>query len=195
MDISLNLTESKSGDWEVRKFTIDKNAAFAFNLGCLMNHSNRLIKEGEYWKLLCNGEVVMSNTPAEVNDHLPFIRKATGKVLIAGLGLGMVLTELLKKTTITKIVVVEKSKDVIKLVSPHYKDERLQIVNEDIFDFKLTEHFDFAWFDIWTYIDADSYEDMKKLHRKFAKSVTYKDSWCRKEAKNRYFDQKQYLSW
>lgn len=135
MDISLNLTESKSGDWEVRKFTIDKNAAFAFNLGCLMNHSNRLIKEGEYWKLLCNGEVVMSNTPAEVNDHLPFIRKATGKVLIAGLGLGMVLTELLKKTTITKIVVVEKSKDVIKLVSPHYKDERLQIVNEDIFNF------------------------------------------------------------
>ncbi len=62
-----------------------------------MNRNRRYIEPGVYYKLTYKGEVIMSNTPAEVNDHLPFIKKANGKVLIAGLGLGMVITELLKK--------------------------------------------------------------------------------------------------
>lgn len=195
MKIELNLNEGESGDWKVSTFSISYEQARNFNLRCIMNRNRRYIEPGVYYKLTYKGEVIMSNTPAEVNDHLPFIKKANGKVLIAGLGLGMVITELLKKPDVTKIVVVEKSTDVISLVSPSYTDKRVQIVNADIFEYKPTEHFDFAWFDIWESISAHSYEEMKKLHRKFARSVTFKDSWCRYEAKKAYFDSKDYKSW
>lgn len=146
--IELNLKEGESGDWKVSTFSISAEQARNFNLRCIMNRNRRYIEPGVYYKLTYKGEVIMSNTPAEVNDHLPFIKRANGKVLIAGLGLGMVITELLKKTDVTKIVVVEKSTDVISLVSPFYMDERVQIVNADIFEYKPTGHFDFAWFDI-----------------------------------------------
>ena len=68
--------------------------------------------------MYCDGKLIMSNTPAEVNDHYKFIQKAQGKVLIGGLGLGMVLKCLLDKKDVMKVVVVEQSPDVIKLL-PH----------------------------------------------------------------------------
>ncbi len=43
---------------------------------------------GKYRRLSNNGEVVMSNTPMEINTCMEFIERATGRVLINGLGLG-----------------------------------------------------------------------------------------------------------
>lgn len=132
----------------------------------------------------------MSNTPAEIRDHIGFIYQAKGNVLIAGLGLGMVLKALLEKGDVTHITVVEKSEDVIKLVSPFYQDERVTIIHEDIFNYKPEEIFDYSWFDIWTYICGDNYDDMKRLNRKFSRSVRNKGYWCYDECKQAYKNDK-----
>ena len=186
MKIDLNLQEGKSGVWELKKFSVTKEEARFHALRCAINgYSERAVAEGEYWKLTRNGYIVMSNTPAEVYDHINFIRAAKGKVLIAGLGLGMVLQEVLKKDSVTKVTVVEISEDVINLVAKSYQDPRLEIVNEDIFNFKPTEHYDFGWYDIWDDISGDEYEEMKKITRKLSRFVSKSDCWCKKESKIR----------
>lgn len=186
MKIDLNLQEGTSGVWELKKFSITREEARNHALRCAFNgYPERAVQEGEYYKLTRNGYTIMSNTPAEVNDHIKFIRAAKGKVLIAGLGLGMVLQEVLKKDSVTKVTVVEISKDVINLVAKSYQDPRLEIINEDIFNFKPTEHYDFGWYDIWDDISGDEYEEMKKLTRKLSRYVSKSDCWCKNESKKR----------
>lgn len=189
MKINLNLKEAQCGDWKIENFTVSDNQAKYHNL-YEAAHRGRFIKSGTYWRLLHKGEVVMSNTPAEIRDHIEFISRAKGNVLIAGLGIGMVLKALLEKYDVNHITIVEKSEDVIKLVSPFYKDERVTIVHEDIFNYKPREIFDYGWFDIWTYICSDNYDDMKRLNRKFARSVKEKGHWCYDECKREYKNDK-----
>jgi len=115
-------------------------------------------------------------------------KKAQGKVLIGGLGLGMVLKCLLDKNDVTKVVVVEQSPDVIKLVASSYtNDPRVEIVNESIFEYKHNEHFDCAWFDIWDDISGEEYPEMKRLHRRFGRYVGWSDSWCRNQSRRMYY--------
>lgn len=190
MEIDLNLTPGKSGDWEVKQFTVsEEEARWSALREAINGHWHRRVTAGTYWMLTKCGGLYMSNTPAEVLDHWTFICEAHGKVLIAGLGLGMVIQGLLNRGKCERIVVVEKSKDVIRLVEPAYDYPNVEIVHADIFDYKPTEHFDYAWFDIWPDISGDEYPEMKKLHRQFARSVTHKDSWCRKECKKLYNSQ------
>ena len=182
MKIDLHLREGEKGAWSLRKFAISEKEAKPDQLRCAINgKSSRAVEAGEYWKLTENGYIYMTNTPAEVRGHYGFIHSASGSVLIAGLGLGMVVQALLDRGKCERIVVVEKSQDVIDLVGPCYDDPRVEIVCSDIFDYKPKEHFDYAWFDIWPDICGDNYAEMKRLHRRFARSVTNKDSWCRRE--------------
>lgn len=186
--VELNLPTGVSGDWELKKFTITPEGEKMHNLGEMINGRNRFIEAGEYYGLYCDGKIIMSNTPAEVNDHYKFIQKAQGKVLIGGLGLGMVLKCLLDKNDVTKVVVVEQSPDVIKLVASSYtNDPRVEIVNESIFEYKPNEHFDCAWFDIWDDISGEEYPEMKKLHRRFGRHVGWSDSWCRNQSRRLYY--------
>ena len=188
MKIDLNLTPGKSGAWEVKQFAVNEaEARFDAVWQIISGHRRKAIVAGTYWMLTEKGNIYMSNTPAEVSDHWRFICEAHGKVLIAGLGLGMVVQALLNKGGCDKIVVVEKSEDVIRLVGPAYDYHNVEIVHSDIFDYKPTEHFDYAWFDIWPEIDGDRYPEMKRLHRKFARSVTVKESWCRELFKESYY--------
>lgn len=184
--IDLKLKEASSGDWRIEKFTINNDEAKKYNIREAVNGRNRFIDSGTYWRLRHKGEIIMSNTPAEIQDHLRFISKASGNILVAGLGLGMVLKALLEKQDVIHITVVEKSDDVIRLVAPFYDCDRVVIVHQDIFDYKPKEIFDYAWFDIWTYISDANYKEMKRLNRKFARSVKIKKHWCYEECKMRY---------
>lgn len=185
--INLHLQEGSKGVWRLRKFTISEQEAKMNGLRCAINgHKERAVEAGEYWMLTEHGSIYMSNTPAEVRDHMKFIETARGSVLIAGLGLGMVVQALLDRGQCDRIVVVENSQDVIDLVGPYYQDPRVEIICSDIFDYRPTEHFDYAWFDIWPEIAGDNYPQMKRLHRKFSKSVSFRFSWCRCESRKLY---------
>ena len=185
MKIDLNLPCGKSGDWEILKFSVDEKEANTFNMHAMFGPcGSRCVIPGKYYKLTYKNEVIMSNTPAEVSDHMPFINNAKGNVLIGGLGLGMVVKALIDSPDVTKITVVELSKDVIKLSGPTYSsNEKVHIVNEDIYKYKPTEKFDYAWFDIWPNICGDNYEDMVKLHRHFRGKISHMMDWCGEECK------------
>lgn len=179
LKIDLNIELAISGEWAVEKFVVDENAAWQFNLRAMSNqHKCSFITSGEYHKLTHRGNIIMSNTPDEIIDHYDFIKRATGKVLIAGLGLGMVVKALLEKSEVTKIVVIEKSVDVINLTAKYYTiDARVTVVQSDIFEWETEEHFDFAWFDIWNDVCTDNLPEMQLLHKKFKKNCSNVDSW------------------
>ncbi len=190
--IELNLKSGESGDWKLKRFTVTPQGAKMHNLCEAFNGQKRFIYPGEYWGLFRNGNIIMSNTPAEIEDHYKFIQKASGKVLVGGLGLGMVLKCLLDKKYVTKVTVIEKSLDVINLVASAYNnDPRVEIVNADVFDYKPQEKYDCAWFDIWDNISGEEYPEMKKLHRKYCRWVGWSDSWCRKESRKMYKESHQ----
>lgn len=187
MNINLNIKEGEKGNWKLSKFTVTEAEANMHRLRCLINnYPERAISAGTYWRLTEGGCLYMTNTPAEIRDHVPFINKACGNVLIAGLGLGMVVQALLDQGNCEHITVVELSQDVIDLVGPSYNNSRVEIVCCDIFKFKPQMHYDYAWFDIWPDICGNNFPQMKKLHRKFATHVSNRDSWCYKECRQRY---------
>lgn len=189
----VNVPENDSSDWRIRKFTVSECESML----SMIRDGNRYVPAGVYTKLVRGKTVVMSDTPSEIIDHLQFIHSAHGNVLVAGLGLGMVIQALLRKETVTHVTVVELSIDVINMVGDYYKNlfgDKLTIVNQSIFDYTPTEVFDFGWFDIWDEICSDNYEQMKRLNRKFGKSIQVKEHWSMPEIKRMMREEKKFMT-
>ena len=109
------------------------------------------------------------------------VARAEGDVLIAGLGLGMVLTGILDKSEVNTVTVIEKSRDVIDLVEPHIEHIKLNIICADIFDWVPPKghKWDVIYFDIWQNASIDL-EQSTKLKRKFARrkqGIKWMKSW------------------
>ena len=145
----------------------------------------RGVSAGTYKRLMRGNTVVMSNTPAEIRDHMDFIREAKkgGDILINGLGLGVALSEILKSDIVETVTVIEKSQDVIDLVSEYFTDDRVNIIKDDAFEYIPTVGFRFnaVWHDIWDYITSDNLPEMTKLHRKYGRRTDWQGSWCKYE--------------
>lgn len=162
-----------------------------------------MLKEGHYTRLHIHNELMMSDTPMERISNSKFVHKANGKVLIAGLGIGMIIQAIINKEEVTEVIVIEKYQDVIDLVAPKFKSDKLKIICADIDEWKpiKDEKFDVIYFDIWADISVENLEHIKKLHNRFKNSVNrnnpecYMNSWMkeylqsekRKESRNNYW--------
>jgi len=166
-----------SGDWCIEEFEVANSLFYRMD----MIKTGRGVPPGKYLSIKRRGKVIMSNTPDEIRDFMPFYYKATGNVLINGLGLGVVLTAILSKKEITKVTIVEKSEDVIKLVSSCFNDERLTIIHADAYDYNPPkgERFDAVWHDIWDDICTDNLPQMSALHKKYGRRTKWQGSWAR----------------
>ena len=191
MNIFVDVPEGEKGDWKISRFEVDEAGASFHNLRCSISGSRRTIETGIYTKLTRKGCLVMSDTPAEKQDHCYFLYKAKGDILINGLGLGWVVEVLLKMSQVTSITVIEISSDLIELVSNHYysKDinDKLIIINADALTWKppKNKRYDVVWNDIWDDICSDNLENMKKLHRRYGRRSDWVGSWCRAECEYR----------
>lgn len=189
MNIEIDVPDGKSNDWAVSTFEVSKEEARIFNFRACFNPGLRIISPGKYKKLTRNGAIIMSNTPAEIQDHSYFIYKAKENkhILINGLGLGVCLKGILDSDTIETITVIEKSKDVINLVAPTYKDKRVNIINADAYEWKPPKgiRYNVVWHDIWNDICSDNLPEMTKLHRKYGEKTDWQDSWCKSLCKER----------
>lgn len=161
------------------------------------------VHEGKYVRLIVNGELMMSDTGMERYSNTDFIQSANGKVLIAGLGVGMVLHNILENPNVNEVIVIEKYQDVIDLVADKFKSDKLKIICKDIFDFvpEKGEKYDTIYFDIWASINTDNLEQIKTLHNRFKNKLNrdnpncWMNSWMkeylqqekRKEAGSRYW--------
>lgn len=183
-----------SGIWKVSTFEVkDKELSQMISL----IKTGRGCPAGIYKRLTRNGAVIMSNTPDEIRDFIHFVLHAQGNVLINGLGLGCVIKALLDKDKITKITVIEQSEDVIKLVAPHFTDNRVEIINADAFTYEPPKgiKYDYVWHDIWDDICSDNLEEMSKLHRKYGRKTDWQDSWAKGICQKQKRQDKKYSYW
>lgn len=172
----VDLPEGESGDWRVEKFMVDR-----VDIRGLLH--GRHVPKGRYTRLMRGTTVVMSDTPAEMREHYSAFRFARGHCLINGLGLGMLLRNILRKDEVRSVTVIEQSKDVLKLVSPHYQDERVEFVHASAFDYKPPrgKRYEMVWHDIWDSICGDNLPAMHELHRKYGCRADWQGSWARPE--------------
>jgi hypothetical protein len=184
MTVEVDVPDGRSGEWAVETFEVSETEAKFESLRAMINHTGRELSPGTYKRLTRNRCVVMSNTPAEVRDHRDFIfeAKRCENVLINGLGLGVALKEVLKSSVLKKVIVVEKSEDVIRLVGPAYTtDPRVTLVHADAFEYTPPKGMKFGavWHDVWDNICSENLPEMKRLHRKYARRTRWQESWCR----------------
>lgn len=169
------LPDMKRGVWEIKNTVVDRMDYHSFLRG-------RGVPLGESFAVLTrDGSLVMSDTPAEMWDHrLPVIR-AFGSCLINGLGIGMVLKNVLLKPDVKDVTVVEISQDLIDMVSPHYADPRVEFVCADAFEYRIPKgkRYQMVWHDIWDNICEDNLPEMIKLHRKYGRHSDWQGSWSR----------------
>ena len=147
--------------------------------------------DGKFVRLTVNGKLMMSDTTMERISNLDFINNAKGRVMIAGLGIGLILEAILNKEEVSEVVVIEKYQDVIDLVEPIYQHPKLKIICADIFEHEMptSEKFDVIYFDIWADISTSNLVEMKKLHNKYKVNKrskdSFMDSWLRDFLKQR----------
>lgn len=97
------------------------------------------------------GELVMHDTPDELNSHLQFMLQAHGDVLITGLGLGCVARGTAANPAVRSVTVIERDPSVLELVARHMPPG-ITIIHADALEWtkQNTRKFDCAWHDLWT---------------------------------------------
>lgn len=182
-DYKVDLRPGEAGPWTltVEELTAEDVALTNMQMAWTPGGS-RTIPPGRYTFLRRNGRVVMSDTRAEIRDHLVPIRKATGHCLVAGLGLGMVTEAMLKRPEVESVTVLEVDGHVIDLVGSQLVERygnRLILRQEDALAYKPKqgEVYDVAWYDIWDDLCEDNLEEMTVLHRRWGRRVGWQGSW------------------
>ena len=110
----------------------------------------------------------MSETPMEQRTNRNFICDAYGDVLIGGLGIGMIILAIQDEPEIKSITVIESNKNVIDAILPQLPiNDKVQVINSDVFTYKPKQKFDCIYMDIWAYVNRDVYKEMVKLKRRY----------------------------
>lgn len=169
--IKPTLKDRESGDYKLVNYHIDEHDPYALYHG---------IDTGDHVKLTYCGEVVMSDTKMERLTNQEFLNNAHGKVLIGGLGLGMILLPLLNDDEVTEITVVEYSQDVINMVLPQLpKCDKLRVVQGDVFTYVPEHKYNTIYMDIWNSINSTVYEEeMCPLMDRYSKYLDNEDDQC-----------------
>lgn len=189
LEFPVEVPEGKTERVRIDTFTVSPEIARYSNVKMLYDGEYWMrIEPGTYKRLVVDGEMMMSNTPMERYSNDWIIKEGKGRILINGLGLGCVLTALLKKPDVTEVWVVEKDEDVIKLVWPTFEhDPRVRLIHADALEYvpPKGQVFDYVWHDIWPTISVDNLPDMTKLHRRYARRCVHQQSWLREYLQKR----------
>jgi len=102
-------------------------------------------------ELRINGKVVMLDDPMQWIAMKRLAEACKGRVLIGGLGLGLILHHLVGNKRVKSIDVVEINKDVIDLIKPFLPDDdRVKIHHDDVLSYKWVHgNFDTIVLDLW----------------------------------------------
>lgn len=127
---------------------------------------------GTYTRLMNGSQEVMNDTLPCLKQMEAFLNQPLeGSILLCGLGLGLLLNSVLQLPVHT-VLVVELEKDIIDLVSPYFKDERITLVHADYKDLQLTTQFDFGYFDPGILTEDDRKYIMSKYN---CKNITFSE--------------------
>jgi spermidine synthase len=185
--------EGKQGVAEVQHFIVTPSMAKIHNRENRRNFVNH-VEAGRFARLLIDGKLNMSDTLMERRTNARLVHFASGRVLLFGLGLGLVLRPLLLKRDVESVRVVELEQDVIDLVGSHYWHRKLQIVQGDAFTYKPApgETFNTIYFDIWEKLgDHDIFLEQQELQARYRKYLqphgdNWMDSWMSHEIADKF---------
>ena len=136
-------------------------------------------KPFEFLALLEKERIWMSITPHEINTMKEPIKKAKGKVITLGLGLGYFAYMVHLKEDVSKVTVIEKDKKVIALfkenILPFFPfKEKIEIIEGDAVDYmEDASPFDYLFADLWHFaIDGlHLYLKLNKFEKRYPSSV------------------------
>ena len=123
--------------------------------------------------ILENGIEWMTITPNEVETMREPIAKCRGRVLTLGLGLGYFAFHASQKEEVERVVVVERSRDVIEIFKtyllPQFPNaDKIEIVEADAFQYMEEKmprgNFDYVFADLW-HDASDGLEMYRKLKK------------------------------
>lgn len=171
--------ERSIGPWRIERRTLERS---------LLSFRPRDTPPGTYTGLLKNGAVWMSDVPDEKRDHYGVYFEAQrrgGRVLVHGLGLGMVVKAMLDLPNVGHVDVVEIDSDVIDLCGPAFDvyGARVTIHHGDCLSYRWPTgtRWTVVWHDIWRDICTDNLAEMATLHRKFGRRCDWQGSWSREQ--------------
>lgn len=189
--MNVTVPEGTSGQVQVCRFTVSAVDVTLAALRAARYGRRSWGRAGTYTGLFRGRQTWMSDTPDEQRDHYPVLHAAAThqarRVLINGLGLGMVVAALLHMDHVEHIDVVEFDQDVIALVEPHYQQmaaqrgKTLTVHHGDAYtkSWPAGLRWDIAWHDIWQDLNVDNLRHMARLHRRYGRRVRWQGSWSR----------------
>jgi hypothetical protein len=185
-EMTIDLPEMDTDGLKIQRFEIEPHS-----IGNLRNAlDGRGTQPGVYTKLVIDGHLWMSDVDAEKRDHLePLLMMRHHKarrVLINGLGLGMVVKAALTMDHIEHIDVVERDERVATLIGPHYeKTGRVTVHHADAYaQAKLWApgtRWDVGWSDIWADPSTDDLKDMARLNRSYGRRCDWHGCWAQRD--------------
>ena len=205
------IKEGEVGDWSIKHFEIDEQAANFANLRQMFGGYSRPVREGWYTGLYHKVRgVVMSDTPAEVGDLWAYKMKVktahdtrqSCKVHISGLGLGICAEYAARHNH--DVEVIEIDPDVIALVGVRLMElypDNVNIIQADALNWKPMpdQRYGIVWHDIWDTICTDDLIEHTVLSSRFARRTSWQGLWChdylvRQRRRDRY-QEEYYNAW
>lgn len=99
-----------------------------------------------------SGDVVMEDSWVELRKHLPIWRRAHGRVLVTGLGLGCVLRGLLARPEVEHIDVIEIDRHILRVVGAEFAaNPRVTLHEGDALRWPVPRRrtWDYGWHDLY----------------------------------------------
>lgn len=117
-------------------------------------------------RVLCAplGEIVATNHPEETGRYESFVRRASGRVLLLGLGLGMMVNALLRKPEVEGITVFEVDPEIAAWGQEQFYGERVEILCRDAWC-PMEMQFDCGFASIWNRWHPDIWPEMDRIRR------------------------------
>ena len=182
--VKSNLPRGRSGDWSIEKFSVQAPGQGDSRPACFQSPA------GTYTRLKKGNEVFMTDLYDEWWTQRMAIEQARvrgGDVLITGLGLGLVVASILEFPggQVTRVVVIERSADVIGLVAPSLEsryDGQIEVINADAFKWlpPPERRFSVAWHDIWPNPhEPGVLAQAEQLERRYAPYCGWQGNWVR----------------
>ncbi len=190
--MTVDLPEIDADGVRVSRFEVDEARARREQMHSLFSGGGGrgYTRPGTYTRIDVDGRLWMSDTDDEKRDHASAfweMQRRGGRVLIHGLGLGMVVQAALRLPQVEHIDVVEIDPRVARLVGEHYAGDRCTIHVGDAltYEWPTGTRWDVVWHDIWPTITGDNLPDMHRLHRRFGRRSGWQGSWARWDVERR----------
>ena len=183
-DYQVTVLEGTVGDFRVQHFRVDEmgnpEGMYEQIKGGKVVSLSPTLPPGRYTKLTASGRVLISDTPGDLGTYVDICERLTGRVLINGLGLGVVVRRALELPEVTHVDIVELSAEVITLVAPTYdKDRRVRVHLGDARNYPWPDdaYWEVVWHDIWSTQSAAHLPMMDAMRERFKDRCTWQGCW------------------